>query len=127
MKLKRLPDTELEVLKVLWESEEPRPRSWLEEQLAHRGWASNTFNTYLARLGEKGYVACERRGKTNYYTPLVSREAYQAFESASVLNKVFGSSLKSFVASLARGGELKEEELDEVQAYLEELKRGEEK
>ena len=35
MKLKRLPDTELEVLKVLWESEEPRPRSWLEERLAH--------------------------------------------------------------------------------------------
>ena len=77
-------------------------------------------------LGEKGFVSCERRGKTNYYAPLVSRDAYQAFESASVLNKVFGSSLKSFVASLARGGELKQEELDEVQAYLEQLKRGEE-
>ena len=126
MKLKRLPDSELEVLKVLLASGEPRPRSWLAEQLAHRGWAVNTFNTYLARLTEKGFVSCERRGKTNYYAPLVSRDAYQAFESASVLNKVFGSSLKSFVASLARGGELKKEELDEVQAYLEQLKRGDE-
>lgn len=41
-----------------------------------------------------------------------------------MLNKVFGSSLKSFVASLARGGALRDGELDELQQYLEELRRG---
>lgn len=124
MQLKRLPDTELEVLQALWQAGEPQSRAWIEARLAHRGWASNTFNTYLTRLTEKGYLACEKRGKTNYYTPQVRQADYLAFESGAVLNKVFGSSLKSFVASLARGGALRDGELDELQQYLEELRRG---
>ena len=123
--MKRLPDTELEVMKALWASERaPVPRSSLEEALRDRGWATNTFITYLSRLAEKGFVSCEKRGKTNYYTPQVRQADYLAFESGTVLNKVFGSSLKSFVASLARGGALRDGELDELQQYLEELKRG---
>ena len=123
--MKRLPDTELEVMKALWASERaPVPRSSLEEALRDRGWATNTFNTYLSRLTGKGFVSCEKRGKTNYYTPQVRQADYLAFESGAVLNKVFGSSLKSFVASLARGGALRDGELDELQQYLEELKRG---
>ena len=119
--MKRLPDTELEVMKALWASERaPVPRSSLEEALRDRGWATNTFS----RLAEKGFVSCEKRGKTNYYTPQVRQADYLAFESGTVLNKVFGSSLKSFVASLARGGALRDGELDELQQYLEELKRG---
>lgn len=114
--MKRLPDTELEVMKALWASERaPVPRSSLEEALRDRGWATNTFNTYLSRLAEKGFVSCEKRGKTNYYTPQVRQADYLAFESGTVLNKVFGSSLKSFVASLARGGALRDGELDELQ------------
>jgi BlaI family penicillinase repressor len=125
MHMKRLPDTELEVMKALWASERaPVPRSSLEEALRDRGWATNTFNTYLSRLTEKGFVSCEKRGKTNYYTPQVRQADYLAFESGAVLNKVFGSSLKSFVASLARGGALRDGELDELQQYLEELRRG---
>lgn len=123
--MKRLPDTELEVMKALWASERaPVPRSSLEEALRDRGWATDTFNTYLSRLTEKGFVSCEKRGKTNYYTPQVRQADYLAFESGAVLNKVFGSSLKSFVASLARGGALRDGELDELQQYLEELRRG---
>ena len=123
--MKRLPDTELEVMKALWASERaPVPRSSLEDALRDRGWATNTFNTYLSRLTEKGFVSCEKRGKTNYSTPQVRQADYLAFESGAVLNKVFGSSLKSFVASLARGGALRDGELDELQQYLEELKRG---
>ena len=44
--MKRLPDTELEVMKALWASERaPVPRSSLEEALRDRGWATNTFTS----------------------------------------------------------------------------------
>ena len=66
-----------------------------------------------------------RSGARPTTTPPQVRQAdYLAFESGTVLNKVFGSSLKSFVASLARGGALRDGELDELQQYLEEMKRG---
>ena len=41
-----------------------------------------------------------------------------------MLDKVFGRSLKRFVASLARGGELDDDEVEELQRYLNELKEG---
>ena len=122
--MKRLPDTELEVMKALWDSGPDTPRAALERALAPHGWAANTINTYLSRLAEKGFVSCEKRGKANWYTPLVSQADYLSFESSAVLDKVFGRSLKRFVASLARGGDLDDAEVEELQRYLDELKEG---
>ena len=123
MDMKRLPDTELEVLKALWNCGPDTPRAQLEEALSPFGWASNTVNTYLTRLVEKGFVAARRDGKLNRYTPLVSREDYLAFDSQSVLSRLYGSSPRNFVAALARGG-LKQQELDDLQALLDELNGG---
>lgn len=121
--MKRLPDTELEVLKALWASGPDTARAELEEALAPFGWASNTVNTYLKRLEDKGFVSARRDGKSNRYTPLVSREEYLAFDSHAVLNKLYGSSPRNFVAALARNG-LRQEELDDLQALLDELNGG---
>lgn len=89
--MKRLPDTELEVMKALWATGPDTPRALLEERLALFGWAANTINTYLARLADKGFVAVRREGKSNLYTPLVSCEEYQAFDSRAVLERLYGS------------------------------------
>ena len=46
--MKRLPDTELEVMKALWATGSNTPRAVLEDRLSPFGWASNTINTYLS-------------------------------------------------------------------------------
>ena len=120
--MKRLPDAELEVMKVLWELGPDTSRSEVEGGLAAFGWAANTVNTYLSRLADKGFVSVRREGKTNLYTPLVSREDYLSFDSRAVLDRLYGSP-KNFVAALARDG-LERGELEELQALLEELKGG---
>ena len=120
--MKRLPDAELEVMKVLWELGPDTSRSEVEGGLASFGWAANTVNTYLSRLADKGFVSVRREGKTNLYTPLVSREDYLSFDSRAVLDRLYGSP-KNFVAALARDG-LERGELEELQALLEELKGG---
>ena len=89
--MKRLPDTELEVMKALWATGPDTPRSLLEERLAPFGWASNTVNTYLSRLADKGFVAVCREGKSNLYTALVDQEEYQAFDSRAVLERLYGT------------------------------------
>ena len=123
MQLKRLPDTELEVLQALWQAGEPQSRAWIEARLAHKGWATNTFNTYLTRLADKGFLSARRLGRSNRYTPLVSREDYLSFDSRSVLSRLYGSSPRNFVAALARDG-LPPGEVDELRALLDELERG---
>ena len=120
--MKRLPDTELEVMKALWATGPDTPRALLEERLSPFGWAANTINTYLSRLAEKGYVSVRREGKSNLYTPLVGREEYQAFDSRTVLDRLYGSP-RNFVAALAREG-MRRGELEELQALLNQLNGG---
>jgi len=120
--MKRLPDTELEVMKALWAAGPDTPRAVLEEKLSPFGWAANTVNTYLSRLADKGFVSVRREGRSNRYTPLVSREAYQAFDSRAALERLYGSP-RNFVAALAREG-LEQEELEELQALLDQLSGG---
>lgn len=120
--MRRLPDAELEVMKALWRTGPDTPRAALEAELTPFGWAANTVNTYLSRLADKGFVAVRRAGKSNLYTPLVSREEYQTFDSRTVVSRLYGTP-RNFVAALAREG-LQQGELEELQALLEELKGG---
>lgn len=117
--MKRLPDTELEVIKALWASGPNTPRTALDEKLASFGWAANTVNTYLTRLVKKGFVSVEHKRTGNLYTPLVSREEYQAFDSRATLSQLYGSP-RNFVAALARDG-IKKGELDDLRRLLNEL------
>ena len=119
--MKRLPDTELEVMKALWATGPDTPRSVLDK-LSPFGWAANTINTYLSRLADKGFVAVRRAGKSNRYTPLVGQEEYQAFDSRAVLDRLYGSP-RNFVAALAREG-MRRGELEELQALLDQLNGG---
>jgi len=117
--MKRLPDTELEVMKALWAAGENTPRTVLEQALEHFGWATNTVNTYLTRLEKKGFVRVERDRRGNHYTALISQEDYQAFDSKAVLSQLYGTP-RNFVAALVRGGE-ERGEIDQLRSLLDEL------
>lgn len=118
--MKRLPDSELEVLKALWETGPNTPRTTLDKELADFGWAVNTINTYLTRLVKKGIVAVEsHRRSGNLYTALISKEEYLSFDSRATLSQLYGSP-RNFVAALAREG-LKQNELDDLRQLLNEL------
>ena len=121
--MKRLPDTELEVMKALWASGPDTPRAQLEQRLTSYHWAPNTINTYLTRLAEKGFVSVRREGRGNLYSPLVTLEDYQSFESRSILSRLYGSSPKNFVAALSRGG-LARQDLEELKQLVDELSGG---
>lgn len=122
--MKRLPDAELEVMKALWDCGAPASRAALETRLRAHGWSANTVNTYLSRLADKGYVSVCREGKSNRYTPLVSRADYLAFDSRQVLSQLYGSSPRNFVAALARDG-LDRRDVDELRELLDQLSGGE--
>ncbi len=122
-KLRRLPDTELEMMLVLWEAEGEVPRSYFDQQLKEKNWNINTINTYLSRLEKKGFLTCEKRGKMNFYRPAVAREEYLAFESRSMLDRLYGSSVKRFVTALYQGKKVDQSQLGELEELLEELKR----
>ena len=115
---RHLPDGELEVMQVVWARTPPVARSEIEGELAPR--AASTVLTVLSRLCEKGFLAVERRGRTNYYTPRISRRDYLAAESRSFLKSRFGGSVSALAASLVDGG-ISAAELAELRAELDAL------
>ena len=103
---KRLGEAELEILQQLGD---------------RRTWALSTLMTALARLGEKGFVRCDRSTRTNLYTPTLSAQTYQAQEGQSFLARLYGNSLPSLVASLYDSRAIGKAELQELRDYLDHL------
>ena len=62
----------------------------------------------------------------NLYTPLVSQADYQAHESQSVLEKLYGKKKKKFVTSLYHGKKISSEEIQDLSEFLKELENREE-
>ena len=118
--IRRLPDTELEVMQALWASDTPVPRAQLEERLAQtHPTATTTLLTLLSRLSEKGFVRVDKEGRKSLYAPLVTREDYLAAQSRSFIQKLCGGSLSTFASALCDSG-LSKEELEELRELLKE-------
>ena len=120
---KRLSDAELAVMQAVWAVGGEVGRADIEGALASHGWSANTLNTYLTRLCEKGFLTSRREGRNNLYTPLVSRDRYLEFESRSVLKRLYGGSLGSFVAALNAEQPLEQSEIDELRQFLDDMSR----
>ena len=120
-KKRRLPDGELMIMQIVWDKEPPVARSAIEKELTgEKQLAPSTIITFLNRLCEKGFLSLERNGRTNYYTPLISRRAYLAQESRNILDRLYGGSLASFATALCDSGICREE----LEALRELLERG---
>ena len=119
--IRRLPESELDIMLCVWNGGEEGATA--PEILSHleRSLTASALHSYLKRLEEKGFLTCRKDGRTNCYTALISRAEYQEREGKTVLEKLYGNSLKRFAAALYDGGALGREELDELRAYLDEL------
>ena len=122
-KIKRLPDAELEIMNALWDVAAPLTAAELETALPGPPRARTTLLTLLARLEEKGCVNREKQGRGYLYTTTLTRSEYLPAESKSAWHRLFGGSPRSFVAALAETDALTDADIDELTAYLEELKK----
>lgn len=124
--MKRLPDSELELMMIIWDLDKPVTRFEIEEKMdGERKLSPTTILSFLSRLQEKGFLTVQKAGKNNVYMALVDRESYVQRESRSILKKLYQNSVKHFLAALYDGEGLTEEELGELEEFIQEKRRGE--
>ncbi len=122
MKMKRLGDAELEIMMVLWGSEQPVTSGYILEQLKEkRNWVLSTLMTSLTRLSDKEFIYCDRTTRTNLYSALIAENEYKAQESKTFLEKLYGNSLQSLVTNLYSNKVIDHGDLKELQEYLKQL------
>lgn len=124
---KKLPDTEFEIMKVVWENTPPITTNIIMEQYGtSRGWKAPTAISLLMRLVERGFLSTEKRGKERIYFPKVGKEEYLQFETENFMKQYHGSSLSSFVTTMSDGKQLGKKDIEELEELLANLKEQEE-
>ena len=122
--IQKLPESELDIMLVLWKQKSDMSRSEIEKIVNQKKTlAPTTILTLLSRLEKKGFVSVNRDGNLNKYRWLVSQTEYQQKEGKGMLEKLYGNSVKNFVAALYQGREIDDEDLKELEGFLKELNR----
>lgn len=117
--IRRLPDSELEVMQAIWACEPPVSRAEIEKQLENTyPIAQTTLLTLLTRLTEKGYVSAERAGLKKLFVPLITRQQYLASQGSRFFHKLCGGNLSTFASALCDSG-LSKEEIAQLRQMLE--------
>lgn len=117
--MRRLPESELEIMMIIWKYDRPVNRMEIEEHL-EKQIAAPTILSFLNRLEGKGFVSVEKSGKINWYTPLIREADYLQSESRHILQRLYHNSLKNFVTALYDGDGLTVEDLEELRKFLDE-------
>ncbi|MCR4813775.1 MAG: BlaI/MecI/CopY family transcriptional regulator [Lachnospiraceae bacterium] len=124
LSVKKLPDSELDIMLIIWEFNRPVTRFEIEGEMnGNKNLSATTILSFLSRLQEKGFLEVTKAGKNNIYTAVIDKESYMRMDSENVLKKLYRNSIKNFVASLYDGDNLSETDIKELEEYLHQ-KRG---
>ena len=114
-KLKKLPDAEFEVMKVVWEIDSPITTAEIMRLLGNeKQWKIQSLVSFMVRLTEKGFLRSEKHGKERTYYPLISKAEYRKFEISNVVSQFHGNSFLSLVTTLYDDEALTDKDIDEL-------------
>jgi predicted transcriptional regulator len=117
--IKKLPDAEFEIMKVVWANEPPITTSIIMEQLGKgKEWKAQTILTLMVRLVERGFLRTEKNSKERTYFPIIGKEDYLKFETGDFMERFHGNSFASLITTLYDGKKIKDSDLDELAKRL---------
>lgn len=113
-----ISDTELDVLKVLWESPGGTVREVQAALRPLRNWAYTTVQTLLHRLEAKKYVVCEREGTAHTFRPAVSRDQLLQQRLSDLSDQLCEGTASPLLLALVEGVRFRPEEIEQFRQWL---------
>jgi predicted transcriptional regulator len=117
-----IPDSELDVLKVLWDKGRATVREVLETlRAAGRQWSYATVATLLDRLERKAVVTSDRSELAFVYRPVITSQEVRQKRVNSLVDKLYQGEPGLLVLHLLKSHPLDPRQAKEVRALLEEM------
>ncbi|NLD50268.1 MAG: BlaI/MecI/CopY family transcriptional regulator, partial [Clostridiaceae bacterium] len=114
----KITDSEVEVMRVLWNSRKELPIADIRKELLETSrWESSTIKTLLRRLCEKGVVTAVKK-EVFYYKSLVSEAEYNEYTTQKLIDNLYSGSAKNLVASLLGSKKLKKDDIEELRSMF---------
>ena len=113
--MKKLPDAEFDIMKVIWANEPPITANMIMQQHGNgEGWKVQTAISLLLRLVERGFLRTEKNGKERTYFPIVNKEDYLKFETGIFMKQVHNNSFANLVTTMYDDKALSDKDIDEL-------------
>ena len=125
MKLKKIPETELEIMQVIWSNPTPITTTQIKQKLEEtRPWSQGAVQSILSRLTERGFLKTGVLGKSKTFEPIVTEDEYLKVESTSFFKR-FGTkgSITGLVTALYDNNAISEKDIEELDAFIETIKK----
>ena len=120
-KFEKMSDSEMEIMKVIWELAAPVTVAQLLDIFESRKWKTQTMATFLTRLADKGLIYVNNDKRANIYTAAISEQKYYQLEAQSLLSSMYEGSLQNFLSALYGGGEVEVNEVEELKEWFERM------
>jgi predicted transcriptional regulator len=116
-------ESELEILQILWNKETATVREVHEELSKTKDSGYTTTLKLLQIMFEKGLVKRDDSNKTHIYEPAISKQRTQKQFLDKMINTLFAGSSAQLVLQALGNQKASKDELDEIQKYLDNLKK----
>ena len=121
METPKIFESEYRFCLILWEHEPIKSSELVALCREQLGWKHTTTYTVIKRLSERGVL----KNENTIVTTLVSKDEIQAAELNEMVEKTFEGSLPAFVAAFTKHQKLSKEEVDVIQAMIDNYRKGE--
>lgn len=115
-------EKELDILQVLWANGPQTVRVVNDQLQSEKEIGYTTTLKILQIMHDKGLVSRELKGKTHIYKAIISESATQQKMLDKVVDKVFKGSAMNLVMQALGNSKSTDKELDEIRAYIDQLK-----
>lgn len=110
-------DSELKIMKIIWENERITAKEISIIAGESIGWNKNTTYTILKKLIKKGAIS---RGEPNFICkPLVTKQQVQLDETKKLVHKLYDGSSRLFLSSFIEEEQLSETDLKALKDLIE--------
>lgn len=113
-----ISDAEMEILSIIWNLEAATVQAVCKQLPPHRNITYATVQTLLRRLEKKGYVTHAVQGKAHLFQAVVQRQAVVHKSVGDFVEKLFGGDPVPLMLHLAKHGNLKQKDLDQLSPLL---------
>lgn len=117
--VQQISESELVLMKIIWKNGGAALYSGIKEELEkdRNEWKNNTVLTLLSRLVEKRFLKVKKIGRRNEYLAMVTEQEYQAMQTHSFLDKIYGGNVKNLVSTLLQQDIISADELKDIEKF----------
>jgi Predicted transcriptional regulator len=122
MKIPKITEAEMEIMKIIWEeNKEITTAEILEKLPKENSWKTTTVMTLVTRLIEKNVLNVNKVGKLNHYSAKVTEEEYKAVQTDVFLDDMHNGSIKNFIATLYNSRKISKKDIADLKNWIKEV------